>query len=225
MPMKDLPIIKIKISEVELAPWNYKEDSEILKVKLMNAMEKNGYIDKIAVAEREEQRGVKEIVNGNHRVMAFRDKGITEIQAIDLGILKKTQRMRVGAELNEIRFDTDKTKLAELIVDIKADFGVQDLVLTTPFNEDDFKEFDQIMNTASNNPESKEPKDKGVDEDWVYFKLGDIKGNVPKSVYALFQSCIAKLKMNDVDKLPNQLECICAEFISTHGTGNDATKE
>ena len=224
--MKDLPIIKIKLTEVELAPWNYKQDDDVLKVKLMNASEKNGYIDKIAIAKREEEPSQYEVVNGNHRVMAFRDKGIKEVQAINLGTLTKTHRMRVGAELNELRFPNDQTKLAELMVEIKADFGMEELVLTMPFGEDDFRGFDQTLETGSGDGSSGQsgPQDPGNAEDWVYFKLGDVKGSIPQSVYSLFQTCIAKIKTSGEDKLPKQLEYIFAEFIATYGAENDVSK-
>lgn len=150
--MKDFPIIKVKVNQVDLAPWNYKEDDNMLAIKLMNAMDKGGYISKIVVSQLEEEPESEkyEVIDGNHRVMALREKGIEEVQAIFVGRIKRTQRQRLGIELNDLKFQTNNIKLAEIFSDLKKEFQIEDLVQTMPYNAEEIEDFDNLLNQNQN---------------------------------------------------------------------------
>jgi ParB-like chromosome segregation protein Spo0J len=74
---------KIKISSLELAPWNYKEDDAKLQAKLVKNIQSNGQVENIVV--REIGEGKYEVVNGNHRLKAFREIGLSTVMAYNLG--------------------------------------------------------------------------------------------------------------------------------------------
>lgn len=217
--MFDYPIVTVNPESVELAPWNYKRDDNLQAAKLLNAMEKSGYISKIIVAQREEEpeSDVFEVIDGNHRVIALREKKIESVQAIFVGRVKKTMRQRIGIELNELKFESDNSKMAEIMTGMVEDFGIDDLVLTMPYNSEDIKTmqgFDEFEPEESSIlPADRPPEDR----EFVSFSFGEYNGKIPQVIYEQFQNCIASLQKSKVENLINQIEYLCVTFLNDQG--------
>lgn len=226
--MQDYPVLKIRVSEIELAPWNYKTEDETRAIKLQNAMEKSGYISKIAIAQRDEEPESEkyEVIDGNHRVMAFRNMGVEEIQATFVGRIRKTERQRKGIELNELRFQSDNIKLAENLSDILKDMPVEDLVLTMPYNQEEIENFGKLLTFDWNNlNQGHKETEGGSGSAWVKFSFGEYNKEVPASVYDQFKEAIGKLEAQGVTDLPHQIEYLMVSFLNSpeaQGNGEES---
>lgn len=125
--------IEIEISRLVKADWNYKEDDEFKKQKLIENIKRNGQLENIII--RELDTGFYEVVNGNHRVDAFIELNYTHIVAYNCGKISLAHAQRIAIETNETRFASNTEKLAKLIEEIKLEFSEDELKLTLPFTD------------------------------------------------------------------------------------------
>lgn len=130
---------KIQISNLELALWNYKEDDAKLQAKLVKNIESNGQVENIVV--REIGEGKYEVVNGNHRLKAFREIGLSYVMAYNLGRISDEKAKRIAIELNETRFGIDAEKHKSLLASLFDEFDASDLLGTLPYDEADLESF------------------------------------------------------------------------------------
>lgn len=217
--MKDYPVIEVELSELELAPWNYKEEDAVIALKLQNSMEKNGYATKITIAQRSEEPKSKkyEVIDGNHRLMAFREMKVKKVNAVFVGRKKKTERQRMGLEMNELQFPTDTIRLAENLKDLTADFAIEDLVLTLPYSEDEAMRLMQVLEIdrgAAAGTQSSSTNQGSGDEEWIHFHFGDIKGSVERVAYDRFREAVERMNAEGVTNLTNQIEYLCVEKLN-----------
>lgn len=122
----------VKVSALQIAPWNYKEQDEELQKKLSAGIKKNGMLINLIV--REVAKGKFEIVNGNHRYPVLLEQKISEVMCYNLGKVKLEAAQRIAIETNEISFETNSLKLSELIRGISVQFKLDDLLETMPYN-------------------------------------------------------------------------------------------
>lgn len=130
---------KIKISSLELAPWNYKEDDAKLQAKLVKNIQSNGQVENIVV--REIGEGKYEVVNGNHRLKAFREIGLSTVMAYNLGRITDEKAKRIAVELNETRFGIDVEKHKSLLASLFDEFDASDLLGTLPYDEAELESY------------------------------------------------------------------------------------
>jgi hypothetical protein len=212
--MKDFPTIQVKVDSIELAPWNYKMEDEVIARKLATGMQKNGYVTKIAIAQRAEEPDSEkyEVIDGNHRVMAFKNIGVEEVQATFVGRLSKAMRQRIGIELNELRFANDSIKFAQTMTDLIKDFSIDDLESTMPYSRKEIETFGELMNYDWGKPEDKKTE---KEDGWIYFKFGDFEANIPLVIYEQFKQSVEALQKQGVDNLINQVEYLCVSFLNS----------
>jgi len=136
----------IDIKNIILANWNYKEtdnDSAISLIeKLKSNLKRNGQVENIQV--RLLNDGKYEVINGNHRVMAFLQLKIKKIISYDHGKISLNEAKRIAIETNETKFKADNMKLADIIVEIQDDFTIEELVQTMPFSNSELKNFSKL---------------------------------------------------------------------------------
>lgn len=152
----------LSIDSLIEADWNYKKDDNQLLDKLVENIKLHGQVETIIV--RELKNNKFEVVNGNHRLKAFKVAGITEIHCFNLGKVSDNYAKRVAIETNETRFASDPSLLGKLLEEITSEINLDELVKTLPMSQDDvegliklneydFTEFDQTA-------EAKEPAEK-----------------------------------------------------------------
>ena len=127
-----------KIFPVELlvkAQWNYKEDNDFLSEKLRENLKRNGQTETIHV--RRLSTGYYEVINGNHRFDEAVALGRKTLIAFDHGAITREEAIRHTIETNETKFAAHRQKLAELMGSLKQTFGLEDLVETLPYHEEE----------------------------------------------------------------------------------------
>ena len=133
---------KIKLNKLKKAPWNYKvEDTELLE-KLKKNIQKNGFIQNLIV--RELDNNIYEVVNGNHRLDILIKLNYEKAVCFNLGKISEILAKKIAIETNETRFDSNISKLAEIIDDLKNEYP--ELEETLPFTKLDLTNLDNIYN-------------------------------------------------------------------------------
>lgn len=207
--MKDYKIIQVKVAELDLAPWNYKENDETTARKLKGSMVQNGYVAKIAIAHKEEEPESNryEVLDGNHRAMAFKEMEIEEVSAVYIGRVKLAIRKRIGIELNEIKFLSDNIRQAQIMVELVEQFGAHNLEETMPYSEQQIEDMKKILefDWQSTAGESK-GGNKSANE--IGFRFGVYHGDIPRTTYDNFMQAVRMCKDRRVVETIAQVEQI-----------------
>jgi ParB-like chromosome segregation protein Spo0J len=159
--------LPIPVESLKRAPWNYKQENKALTKKLVANIKRNGQLENLVVRELD---GEYEVVNGNHRLDAYKELGVVEAMCLNLGDVPVEAAMRVAIELNETRFPTNDRKLALLVAAILKQVDKTDALSTLPFQD---VELDAML--------------KGLDPDWDAFTMTEAElrtGDPPEKIAA-----------------------------------------
>jgi ParB-like chromosome segregation protein Spo0J len=129
--------VEIQVDQLAFAPWNYKLDDEAKLAKLVNNIKVNGQVENLIV--RVLPTGFYEVVNGNHRLEAFRRLGVEKVVCYNLGTVSDVAARRLAIETNETRFLADDLKLAMMISEIQTEVDADDLLETMPYTDAQLK--------------------------------------------------------------------------------------
>jgi len=136
-----MKLTKISIDKIKPAPYNPRidiKDNPDFYRKLENSIEKFGYVEPIIYNKR-----TGHIVGGNQRYQILKDKGIKEIEVVEIDLPEKDEKA-LNIALNKISGDWDFPKLNELILDLEEqDYDIE----LTGFDE---KELDSIFTDPEN---------------------------------------------------------------------------
>jgi len=196
--------IEIPLENLVECDWNYKkissDESDPYYEKenhLMDALEenfkRNGQIENIIV--RKLETGFYEVVNGNHRLKVAIRLGWKTLMCFNLGEVTQAYAMRVAIETNETKFKSDELKLAERLREVEAEFGLDDMLDTMPYTDDELQKFDNLLNfdwddlqgtEDSKSPEMSEPSVEGD------FRV--LRYDLPKEVADLFEYQLDRFK-------------------------------
>lgn len=127
----------IPISKIKAAPWNFKEDDEEKARKLIENIRRNGQIKNCNV--RRLPNGVYEMIDGNHRLIAFKELGIDMVLAYDHGSISEEEAIRIAHEVTEY-FQVDPIKQAQAIqIMLDAGIELEDIEQTVPWDSVDLE--------------------------------------------------------------------------------------
>ncbi|MCL5992355.1 MAG: ParB N-terminal domain-containing protein [Bacteroidetes bacterium] len=205
--LKDIPedefnnFKNYKIFPIELlvpANWNYKTDDAFMAQQLLNNIKRNGQI--VTCQLRLLDTGYYEVVDGNHRLVAFYKLGKKFVIAYDHGKISLDEARRIAVETNETNFDADVEKLSKLLQEIKIVFPEDDLMSTMPFSEE---EFGDLLDAAldDTNPELED-----IDEDNFETEIPEVPKTQRGDLYELNEHrllCGDSTNEDDVRKLMN----------------------
>ncbi len=125
------------------ADWNYKEQDLSLSRKLVENIRRNGQLENIIV--RQLPTGYFEVVNGNHRLVAFRELNFETVIVYDCGEISLVEAHRLAVETNETRFATDQFKLAQRMTELEVRFGSERLAETMPYSLEQIQGFKRLV--------------------------------------------------------------------------------
>jgi len=140
---------KINIDDIQPAPYNPRIDikgNAGFYKKLKNSIEKFGYVEPIIYNKR-----TGHIVGGNQRYQILKDKGIKEIEVVEIDLPEQDEKA-LNIALNKISGDWDFPKLNELILDLEEqDYDIE----LTGFDE---KELNEVLQIFDEQPEDNIPR-------------------------------------------------------------------
>jgi len=137
---KSYKVFPIEI--IKKAPWNYKTDDDKIAQKLSNNINRIGQVENVQLRLLDD--GYYEMVNGNHRLDSMVALGKKFIIAYDHGVISDAEAKRIAVETNETRFESDQNKLSILINELKIEFSDEDLKITFPYSDHQFKHLSNI---------------------------------------------------------------------------------
>jgi len=108
----------IDTDDLQKAPWNFKAaatDPELIN-RFKASLERG--VTPLQAAEREEEPGVYEICDGNHRLDALCEMGFKKILVFDHGKKTLAQRKELGLRYNGDWFFAEAIPLAECLRDV-----------------------------------------------------------------------------------------------------------
>jgi len=134
-----MKLTKISIDKIKPAPYNPRidiKDNPDFYEKLKNSIEKFGYVEPIIYNKR-----TGHIVGGNQRYQILKDKGIKEIEVVEIDLPEQDEKA-LNIALNKISGDWDFPKLNELILDLEEqDYDIE----LTGFDADELNDiFDDL---------------------------------------------------------------------------------
>jgi len=137
----------IPIDKLVAADWNYKEDNDHTRETqeaLVENLKRNGQIENILV--RDLPNDMHEVINGNHRLKAFKKAGITEAVVFDFGEIPLKAAQRIAIETNETKFPANDIKLGMLIESIAEEYSLDDLRETMPYDLEELEAYKNMSN-------------------------------------------------------------------------------
>jgi ParB-like chromosome segregation protein Spo0J len=158
----------IPLDKLVEASWNYKEDNDKLIDTLVANLKRNGQVENIIV--RLLDTGFYEVVNGNHRLTAFRKIGMEKAVCYDLGSVSLSEAKRLALETNETKFAANRVKMADILSEISSSFSLDDMSETLPF---DSEQIQNMIDASKMSWEDNDLTNTGADEDEA--KLTNLK--------------------------------------------------
>jgi len=128
--------VRLPLSWLVKAKWNYKTDDAAKAKKLISNIKKNGLIQNLIV--RQLRGGKFEIANGNHRLDSLEGLNLEDAVCYNLGPVSEKVAQRIAVETNETSFDADPVKLGQVLEGLLEEFEKDDLLETMPYEETDF---------------------------------------------------------------------------------------
>lgn len=228
--------VLLPVSRLQRAPWNYKEDDEAKQGKLRNKIERLGAVVNIVVRwlpgqEHAEGGPVFEACDGNHRVDAYVTSGKEYAMCFNMGNITEAHAQRVAVELNEGDFDPDPLRLAESLARIEEEFGREDFLDTSPFDEQELDEYDELLDfdwdQFDDEPEDEGGGDDGEDDDTVYEAVELV---LPEDAYQVWKEAEEAVKDalaedgRDLHPDPGMMrgqvaELLAAEYLASASAG------
>ena len=122
-------LVWFDIGDVKKAPWNFKADATDpeLVTRFKASLERG--VTPLQVAQREEERDVYEVCDGNHRLDALREMGVLRILAFNHGLKTIAERKELGLRYNGEWFFPEAVPLAECLRDVIE--ATEELVIPT----------------------------------------------------------------------------------------------
>lgn len=214
---------EIPLDKLVQATWNYKTTDEkkcsAMMEKLKSNLSLNGQIQNLIVREIK-QKGMYEVVNGNHRLMALTELGRKTAVCFNLGKITQHHAERIAVETNETEFEADPIKLAGLLRGILGSFSIDELIKTMPMDQEEVENYTKLLDFDWDEFEKRfDDEDQGEgegdgktddDEEWTTIDLrlplelaemfGDQIDRIKRMLYP-------KKKIEDVSIVP-VVECI-----------------
>lgn len=198
-------MVTIEISKLKKAEWNYKTDDPETAEKLEADIKEFGQIENIIV--RELAKGQFEVVNGNHRLDAFKKLGIKLPICFNLGKVSLEYAQLVATVTNELRFGHDELKLSQILSNISKKFTLEKMENVLPWEGDKIKGIIDMLNFDFNQYSG------GTEDEKTKRQVGEqyktILLRLPKDVAEKFDSEVRRFKkLFSPDQNPDEISYI-----------------
>jgi hypothetical protein len=154
------------IDQIALAPWNYKKDDQERARKLVEKLRRYKQIINIVIREYpddEDHERPYEAVDGNHRLLALQELGVSKVFAYNIGKIARHEAMRLAVEINEGDFEPDILKLSDIIEELLEKWPAADLASTFPYSEREILDLGELKKfewpALDQTPEEDSPSD------------------------------------------------------------------
>lgn len=201
-------VVWLRADQIHPNPWNPNKQNAFQYAKLLESIEKYGFIDPLLVRSDELDY---QIIGGEHRYRAGIDLGMDEFPCIIREVNDADARTLTLID-NELHGQADPTAVGELLREILDEESIEDLLVGLPYTEEILSAFIGQPSSLLPPPElSVSPPTGGEPtEGWV-----ERTYRMPKSVAGVIDEAIRKAKAQPTDPDFAALEVIAAEFLAS----------
>lgn len=107
-------IVRKKLSDVKLAPYNPRTISPAEREKLKKSIETFGYADLMTYNKR-----TGNVVGGNQRLIVFKEMGVEQLDFIEVDLPLEREKI-LNLALNKISGEWDTVKLRDILYELKS---------------------------------------------------------------------------------------------------------
>jgi hypothetical protein len=183
-------------------PWNPNRQDDFIFERELASIQRFGFVDPILVRKLDDWF---EIIDGEHRLRACRQLGITEIPIIDLGDVDDDDAKQLTIVLNETRGRAQPDLLRSLISDLAKRHPVEELLAVLPYTPEQFEAFRRPFDWK----DVEERKPMAVETDWVLRSY-----RLPKAAAEVLDEAIRRVQQDESVPDWRAIELIAADFIS-----------
>lgn len=115
------------VAQLHANPWNPNRMNERQYAAEKESITAFGFIDPVTVRPHPELAGEYQVIDGEHRVRAATDLGITDLPVVVLDVNEAAAK-KLTIVLNETRGRADTVDLAAVLADLQAELGAEVLV-------------------------------------------------------------------------------------------------
>ena len=146
---------KLKINTLRPNEYNPNEMTESILNHLVAELKRIGFLQPILV----NKKGI--IIDGEHRWLAAQEAGLKEVPVIEVDMSEKEAKLTT-VNMNQIKGDLNPLKFAELLIDLRKDFQLEDLSETFNMSMGELENYDVLLNLPNADLEDTEKKPKTI---------------------------------------------------------------
>jgi hypothetical protein len=149
-------IVKVKISELNHAEWNYKTSGTEEQIqKLMKSIQKYGPGIPAVRHLEVDGKDVLEVMDGNHRLTAMQRLGFEEVTVENFGEISQAEAVIITRNRNQNWFEDDKLMLANLMNDhVFNEYTMEELSSFMPETQESLGALKMLAEAEWSDPES-----------------------------------------------------------------------
>lgn len=125
----------VPIDRIAPNEWNPNRMDEEMFQKAVASIREFGFVDPVTVRHLGD---LFEIIDGEHRWVAAKQEGLTEIPVIDVGVIEDDVAQQLTIVLNETRGQADPRKLGQLLFQLSQKIDRETLLDRLPYSRDAF---------------------------------------------------------------------------------------
>lgn len=188
-----MKLVKISIDELKPSPYNPRIDigqNDKIYKDLKTSIERFGYVEPIIWNKR-----TGRVVGGHQRLKVLKDKGIKEIEVVEVDLDEEKEK-ELNLALNKIINEWDFLKLGSLIDELKNSpltnlgFTEEEISLIT-------QNYEEFLKVEANLKQDIKQVESNVDGE-VEYKLGDFRGTIPRVVYNKLADTLVKKSFEQI---------------------------
>jgi len=203
----------VDVSAVHENKWNPNKQTETEYRATIEALQKHGQVLPLCVRNHPDKTGEYEVIDGAHRIRAFREVGAAKVSIHNLGDVSDRRAKHLNAVLTETRGSADAIELAYLYRDLSNDMEPDELVVGLPYSTD---EMDQLISLTDYDWREKvagaEKPDFGADDTGTV-KFGPY--HVQADAAPLVKQAMETLGREEGFSPHKAFEMICVEWLQT----------
>lgn len=127
--------VTVRLADVLPNPWNPNKHRPRVFEALKESIRDHGDIDPMLLRGHPDLPGKYQVIDGEHRLDAYRELGFTEVTA-QVVAASEEQAKKLTIILNETRGEADRVELATLLADLQTSYG-DDLRSGLPYSDEE----------------------------------------------------------------------------------------